>query len=55
METDKEKANDNQNVLNIIIIPKIINFLYFIAKRPRATKRRKFPKFNKCGKCQFYQ
>jgi hypothetical protein len=40
METDKEKENDNQNVLNIIIIHKIINYLYFIAKRRRATKRR---------------
>ena len=40
METDKEKENDNQNVLNIIIILKIINYLYFIAKRRRATKRR---------------
>ena len=39
METDKEKENDNQNVLNIIIIHKIINYLYFIAKRRRATKR----------------
>ena len=40
METDKEKENDNQNVLNIIIIHKIIKYLYFIAKRRRATKRR---------------
>ena len=40
METDKENENDNQNVLNIIIIHKIINYLYFIAKRRRATKRR---------------
>ena len=42
METDKEKEkeNENQNVLNIIIILKIINYLYFIAKRRRATKRR---------------
>ena len=40
METDKEKENENQNVLNIIIINKIINYLYFIAKRRRATKRR---------------
>ena len=40
METDKEKENENQNVLNIIIILKIINYLYFIGKRRRATKRR---------------
>ena len=40
METDKEKENENQNVLNIIIIHKIINYLYFVAKRRRATKRR---------------
>ena len=40
METDKEKENENQNVFNIIIIHKIINYLYFIAKRRRATKRR---------------
>ena len=46
METDKEGANDNQNVHNIIIMSKIINYLYSIAKRRRATKRRKFPKIN---------